>query len=427
MVGDPMTIERMDRDTAAALTERDRVIIDSVTHYLAKGLALKQWWQRTHPSNGFAERFELEREFNRPASSFGFFDQVALDGGTIPIMGNFQEMLYDQTRTPSNLRIQGAEWMRDQLREFVLRYFTRVSSFRQPEAVEEPDRPVLSPSRSRLSWCTQPNVLRQGFGFAQLYYKLRDSGQIGRFPIQEESAIVDLREIGEKYEWIVVKVRIFDFKFTFRPLGPDGIELSIPLQEESYLVLSRDFILNEDNPLPGLLGQYGLGYAFIKDPATGLIAYGPGQFDAAIELINYRVLESGEVRVEMVFVANRPGRIANVSLDPVDWSFRFADLFSLGLTSRLLAPVKDALESIPTSIGSFDPVYTYVWLANALSDGQAAQKLCISRDQLDKGFLVQHFMQHYTTIVGSLLTWRQIPNWLDSAALPDWVVTGRSS
>jgi hypothetical protein len=66
-------------------------------------------------------------------------------------------------------------------------------------------------------------------------------------------------------------------------------------------------------------------------------------------------------------------------------------------------------------------------LANAVTGGQAAQQLCISREQLDKDFLVQHFMQHYVTIVGSLLTWRQIPNWLDAAALPDWVVAGRSS
>ena len=58
---------------------------------------------------------------------------------------------------------------------------------------------------------------------------------------------------------------------------------------------------------------------------------------------------------------------------------------------------------------------------------QAAQQLCISKEQLEKDFLAQHFIQHYTTIVGSLLTWRQIRDWLDSAALPEWVVTGRSS
>jgi hypothetical protein len=80
-----------------------------------------------------------------------------------------------------------------------------------------------------------------------------------------------------------------------------------------------------------------------------------------------------------------------------------------------------------TPTNSFDPVYSFVSLANTLTANQAAQTLCISREQLNKDFLAQHFMQHYVTIVGSLLTWRQIPDWLDRAALPEWVITGRSS
>ena len=416
-----------DIGSATALTEQDLAIIDSVDRYLANGLTLKNWWDQAFQSNSFAERFELERAFNRPDTSFGFFDNVRLDGGPLPVMGNYQDMFYDQPRTPLSLEKQAAEWMRDQIREFVLRYFMRTSSFRQPEAYVGPDRPTPSRALRRLSWCPAPRIQRQGFGFTQLYYKLRESGQIGKFPDPAESAIVDLREIGKKYEWIVVKVRIFDFAFAFKPLGPEALEVVFPLKEESYLVLTRDFIVNEDNPDPGLLGVYGLGYAFIKNPGAGSIAYGPGEFDAAFEQINFRVQKNGVVRVDMAFVANRPERIANVSIDPVDWSFKFADIFSFGLTSRLLSPIKGALESLPTDLGSFDPVYTYVALANAVSGGRAAQDLCISRQELDREFLVQHFIQHYTTIVGSLLTWRQISNWLNSAALPEWVIAGRSS
>jgi hypothetical protein len=278
-----------------------------------------------------------------------------------------------------------------------------------------------------LSWCNEPDILRQGFGFTQCYYKLRDTGQVCKFPRESESAIVDLRELGRKYEWIVAKVRIFDFNFRFKPFGPNGPEVSFPLREESYLVLSRDFILDEDDPSPGRLGRYGLGYAFIKDPAPGLLAYGPGEFDAAVELINFEVLESGEVRVSMVFVVNRFERIMNVSLDPVNWGLGFADFFSFGLTSRLLGPAKDVFERLPTGVGSFDPISAYVSLANALTGNLAGRELCITREQLEKEFLAQHFIQHYTTAVGSLLTWRQIPDWLDSARLPEWVVAGRSS
>ena len=424
--GDGSRGVRVDGAGRAEFTDDDRLILDRVEGALADGRALKRWWDRTYP-DGFAQRFELERVFNRPDTSFGFFDQVRLDRGVLPVMGNFQDMFYDQPRTPAGRRAEAAAWMRDQVREFVLRYFMRVSSFRQPEVYVESGRRDPPAFLERLSWCPEPDILRQGFGFTQYIYKLRGTGQVGKFPPGSESRIIDLREIGPKYEWVVVKVRIFDFAFRFRLGGAGAPTLSIPLTEESYLVLSSDFILNEDDPSPDTLGRYGIGYSFIKDPTRGLVAYGPGQFDAAIELINFEVNRRGEVRVAMVFVVNRPERIANVSLNPVDWSFRLADLFSFGMTSRLLAPVKDALERIPTGADSFDPVAGFVSLANALSGNQAAEQLCISMEQLEKDFLAQHFAQHYTTLVGSLLTWRQIPDWLDTATLPEWVVSGRSS
>jgi hypothetical protein len=50
--------------------------------------------------------------------------------------------------------------------------------------------------------------------------------------------------------------------------------------------------------------------------------------------------------------------------------------------------------------------------------------LCISREYLNKIILLQHLTQHYGALQNSLITWRQIPNWMDAAALPAWVVTG---
>jgi hypothetical protein len=191
--------------------------------------------------------------------------------------------------------------------------------------------------------------------------------------------------------------------------------------------LSRDFIAHEDDPTPGVLWSYGLGYAFIKEPTSGLLAWGPGQFDAAIELFDFLVYEDGRIRVEMVFVANRPERILNLPLNPVSWGFTLTDLLTLGLSSRFLAPLRGVLEQLPFSGGNVDPVYAFIWLANAFSAGQAAQQLCLSTEELDKQFLVKHFMQHYQTVAGALQTWRQIPDWLDTSALPEWVVRGVSA
>ena len=108
------------------------------------------------------------------------------------------------------------------------------------------------------------------------------------------------------------------------------------------------------------------GYAFIRDSGEGLIGYGPGQFKAAIEIINFEVSNQGGIYVSMIFVANRPERIANVSVNPVDWSFRLADLFSFGMTSKLFAPLKSTLERVQSASPSFDPVYGFVSLGQRL-------------------------------------------------------------
>jgi hypothetical protein len=410
------------------LTAEEQAIVDGAEQYLADGVALLRWWEAAEGGAGFTERFDLQRSFNRAATSYGFFGTLDRQGSALPLMGNVQEMMYDNPRVPAQFGPHVTSWIRDQVREFVLRYFMRISDFRQPESAETYTSPSPAPpGLGRLSWCSGNDIMREGFGFTQLFYKLRASGAVGRFTEEQSSAIVDLRELGRTYEWIIAKVRIFDFDVTLRPFGESGPELVFTLNEESYLVLSRDLITDRDDPEPGVIGDYALGYAFIKTPRSGFLAYGPGRFEAAVEAIRFRVLGSGQIRVHMVFVANRPGSIASVSIDPIDWGIWTADWLSGGAASRVLRPVRDVLDRRPVRLGTFDPVYSYVSLANAVTGGLAAQQLCISRQALDKQFLVQHFKQHYQTLVGSLLTWRQIPDWTDEASLPEWVITGASA
>jgi hypothetical protein len=409
------------------LTDHDRALLHSVDHYLSAGLQLKQWWEQTSATNAFATRFDLGLTFNRPDTGYGFFDEAQVGGQTMPVLGNFQAMGFDRPKAPRGQMAADARWMREQLREYILRYFMHVSDFRQPQGITAEARPVPPAFLRPFSLCPQEDPRRVGFGFSQLFYKRRDSGQIGRFPEEEQFAIVDLRDIGQKYEWIVMRVRIFDFSFTYMPFGIESPQVVLPLSEASYLVLSREFITYADDPAPGMLGHYGLGYAFIKEPASGLLAWGPGQFDAAIELFDFLVGDDGSIRAEMVFVANRPQRLLNFSLNPLSWSFTVADLLTFGLSSRVLAPLQGVFEQLPCSGGNVDPVYAFIWLANVFSGGQAAKQLCLSVEELDKQFLVKHFMQHYQTVAGALQTWRQIPDWLDRTALPEWVVRGVSS
>lgn len=405
------------------LTSADVAILAGAEQALEDGLALKRWWERAQGGGGYAQRFPLIRQFNQPARSFGFFDVVPLAGGDLPVMGSVQEAPYDEPKQSP------PEDVRGEFREFLLHYFMRVSSFRQPEAYADVVNRAIPTSPLRgFSLCTREDTSRGGFGFQQLYFKSRATGEIGKFSGPDQYAIVDLRDVGTLYEWIILKVQIFDFTFTFRPLGTGTPQWVFTPDEASYLILSGDFIRDRQQPAPDVLGEYGLGYAFIKDrTGGGRLAYGPGQFDAAFQLINFRVMNSGEIRSNLVFVANRPERILNISFDPLAWGAAFADLFSLGLTARLFPP--DRRAALPRSSwdGGFDPVLSSIRLLNWLTGGLAARDLCISKEELERRFLVQHFMQHYQTIVGSLMTWRQIPDWLDASALPRWVITGTSS
>jgi hypothetical protein len=406
---------------ARSAEQTDALVLGTVDGYLRQGLALKRWYDRALPGTQFAEVFDLARTANRPDRSFGFFDKVRMPDGDMSVMGNYQEMLYDQPRgLPGPDPRSWWDW-REQVREFVLHYFMRISSFTRPEASASTGYPDPSLYRGGLSWCPGDTEKRLGFGFSQLYYKLRDTGEIFRFPEHERFAIVDLRDIGVKYEWVVLKVRIFDFSLSLQPFGPDTPQVVLELNESSYLVVTQDFITDAENPAPGVMGRYGFGYAFIHNPIPDVAAYGPGEFDAAYEEIVFEVADNGAISVRMAFVANRPHGATRLELKPVEFGFRVADLFSLGLASRFFASVKNSLNF---SLGTIDPLYLYIRLANLVTANQAADMLCISREQLDRRFLLQHFTQHYETVIGSLMTWRQIRDWRDARSLPAWVVSG---
>jgi hypothetical protein len=406
--------------------QQNAALLAEVPEYLSRGQELLRWWREMERTGGPREKFRLERSFNRATRSFGFYGEAPVGGDMMPVMGNVQEMFYDQPRAPASHNLASAHWMATQMREFALKYWMRISSFRQPEARADDSQPVPPPALAPLSWCPKPRPSRVGFGFSQLFYKPVGMNEVRAFPTYDQQAIVDQRLVGKLYEWLLLKVRIFDFNFRTRPFGENGPELVAALNEESNLIVHQDFINDKERPLPGVLGDFGIGYSFVKSPVPGPFGYGPGEFDAALELINFRVYETGYVSVRMIFVSNRPTKVTNVVVDPLRWGLQIADLFSFGLASWILAPARAVLEPLPLRF-TVDPVLGYVNLANALTANYAARNLCISLEQLEKNFLVQHFRQHYETVLGSLATWRRFPDWLDEQSLPPWVTSGVGS
>lgn len=402
----------------AGFTWEERNLLDNVDRCLAQGVAIMDWWRQADATGSIADRFELTRVFNRPEYSYAFFDTVPLAAGPLPVMGDVPLVFYDQ---PKALEVE--LWARE-VREFALHYFMRVSDFRLPQWLTG-DAPAGLPAPfDLLSWCPKSYVTREGFGFQQLYYKLRATGEIGRFPEGQQFTIVDQRELGARYEWVVARVRIFNFVLSF-PLNPDLPKVAFPLPEAQYIILSPAFVEDTLDPRPGFEGRFQFGYAMLKPSHDdSVLAYGPGQFDAGFQLFTFTVRADGSTWVRMPFVVNRPTKILNLSLDPIDWGFKAAEILTLGRANRLLEPLHAAFQGLPGRPGGFDPVFTSIDLLNLATLGQASRQLCISRRQLEEFFLVFHFDQYYTMITGSLLTWRQVQNWLDEAAIPEWVKTG---
>jgi hypothetical protein len=415
-----------ERACQAALDEGDLAVLRDVERALGDGLQLKDWWERKEAAGGYAREFELVRTHNRATRVTGFFDETVLGGRPFPLVGLVQEMLFDQPKQATPERV------RDELREFVLHYFLRVSSFLRPDASVARDQSTKGDVACPLqpfSLCPERTDTQAGFGYAQLYYKLRGSGFVGKFPAHLRPRVIDLRRLYDIYEWVVLQVKLFNFNIAYTPFAGRAFTLTLPLREELYIVISRDFIKDEAEPTPGLLGRYGLGYALLRPaPHRTLFAYGPGEFEAGFQLIDFELHRDGASYVRMAFVSNRPRQVLRVNLNPISLAFGVADLLTCGLASNLLAPVRAALEPLAPGVDNFDPVTTYIALANLLTGGLAEDRLCASLETLEQNpMLLTHFMEHYNLIAGALLTWRGVSNWLDAQAIPANVRTGVSS
>jgi hypothetical protein len=420
VINDPVN-----RECTPSLTDEDLFVVGDVDRALAAARQLRLWWEWKEATGGYAEQFEPVRTFNKADRVTGFFDTAPLDGGWLPVMGLVQESLFDQPKQAS------APKVRDELREFVLHYFMRVSSFRQPEAFIPRDQATRGQVRRAFqpfSLCPERADARAGFGYRQLFYKLRGSGVVGKFPAHLQPRVVDLRRMQDIYEWVVLEVSIFGFNLTFTPFAGGPVSLVFPLREQTYIAVSNDFVTDLDDPTPDLLGRYGLGYALLRPgPRPTIFAYGPGHFAAGFQLIDFKVDRRGRSSVRMAFVSNRPSRVMSIDLNPVSLGFGLADLMSFGLASRLFRPVRDALERVTPAVPNFDPVTAYIALLNLLTGGVAKSEMCASLAALERDpMLLTHFMEHYEMISGALATWRHVQSWLDRADIPEGVKEGTS-
>jgi hypothetical protein len=406
--------------SAPSMMPGDLAVLAHARRTLADSEELHEWLRQKTQAADYRERFEIVREHASGDDSFGFFDVATVGGARLPVMGLVQEMFYDRQKLGS------PEPVRAQLAEFVLRYFMRVCHVGEPEAVPARQGAPDSALQRALSWLPGESRRRAGAGYQQLYYQLAASGRIGKFSRQERPAIVDLREVGPTYDWILLKGDTPAFDLPFVPFGAELSPPHAPARESTHLLVAPSFVTRTDDPEPGVLGEYGFGYGFVPDAAgaPALLAYGPGRFRAAVQTVRFRLMTNGEILARTMFVVARPDKIAAVDVDPIGWSMQLADLVTFRMASRLMSPVLAMADRIPLHARDFDPVAAYIRLANVLTAELAENHLGISKAAVEKRMLFQHLRAHQEVLHRSLRIWRMVPDWTAHATLPGFCSRG---
>jgi hypothetical protein len=342
--------------TALAMLPADLEVLNLAERSLADGGEIHRWFQQRQRTADYAERFVVSPDDGRADEGFCFFDEVAVGGSRLPVMGFAQEAFFDRQK------LGNPEAIRAQLREFVLGYLLRVSA-------------------------------AAGTSYQQLYFKLAATGQIGKFVNQERVRVVDLREVGSKYDWIVLKTK--------------------GSMDAPCLMIGPGLVTDVEGPGSDGLADYGYGFAFVPNaPArSGMIASRADYVRVGVQTTTFRLTADGEIRVRTLFVVNRPDRIAAVDVEPIGWGLQIADLVTFRMASRVASSMLAMSERLPLNAGRVDPIAAYLWMANAITGGLAEKHLGLSKAVLEKRMLLAQFRQQEELLRRLLQVWRTVPDW----------------
>jgi hypothetical protein len=232
---------------------------------------------------------------------------------------------------------------------------------------------VKSQFLRRAKWMNL-NKLPAGFGFTALQYRLK-TGEYGSHADSAEPQVLDLDEIGNKYQWVVYQADVYDFFADF-PKIQRSKGRTIPRfpKMASYVLIHEDYLSTFFPPAEGAVAQCVFGYSFLPLAVyKSFLGFGPGRFDAAVKQFRFSLLNTGEVEVQLSFVVSPRSQ-------------------------KVLY------------LAGFDPVYGIVNLLNALTFG-ALKIRQRAHDKLDSVFLSQHAKVYQALIDGMHELW-EITSWV---------------
>lgn len=389
-----------------------RPAAENIEAAIAEARDLKAWWERSESgvlsrASGF-DSFDLAPAAPEAGSksTVGFFADAHIAGKSVSVMGHVTDSFFDRPMTRSAEKKDTAERFRAQAEEFALHYWLRNQVDVLPEPLPELGRPALPPYLEVFSWSPSPAFELQGVNNVQRAFKTT-SGQLGTFPDSDSLRIVDLRQLGPKYAWVQLDRQLLSFDLTLNA----GSELSlvIPLRRTVPVAMDANLAINRTNPAPGVLGEYGVGFARIASP-SGLLRFGPDKDQPGLDLQFLRILDSGEIRLRSVTIVAVPGKLLDVSWNPLRWSLGLFDTLTLGTAEAISRPIREALDRLPDS--PVDPI-------EALSGLPVMAKREFLRE-----ILAQEASRNLRTLLATRQIWMTGRDWLNPHSLPSWIHTG---
>ena len=410
------------------LTQQDAEIFPNIATCDRLGRELKDWWENIHQRDAFSDKFQLFKQFNRPDYSFGFLETADLPSGRYALMGEHQDLFFDSIKSIpiEPVERRSADWMNAQIRAFALHYFMRITSSRATDAYPEQGDPL--PFLRWLSQCPSTPDRRKDIGFYQLYGKRIDTGKVQVFAKADQPAVVDMHQLGTRYDWVLLKARLFDFTLT-NP-GPSIAGYRFPLtvtdnNEYLYGLLTPYFNIDRQHPEEGVLGEYGMGFSIVAPPpGQSPLTIGPEVFTLGMNFFRFKVFADGSVRLTITFCCNQLKGILQLPVSPINWGLIFADLASFGRGRRLLRPIERMAARLPLSQTRIDPLFQSIEALNLLTGDAAKRDYCISTEAVCK-FILRKHGRVFTHLAGDgVRVFRLIQDWLDTATLPRWVIRG---
>lgn len=317
--------------SAVTLSPHELFLVEKTEQAVRDGLQLESWMrQADYEQTLQLFPLNLNRTYTLKNTAEGFFSKLTINGKPVTVMGCIQNVEFGRADCANS---------EERLTEFVYGHFL-----------------------PRANW-VYPDGFRGGFDIEQSLHKTCD-GLYGKFDPPECQGCIDWRDLGKKYNWVLLTVRIHDFVMH---LGP--IKRRLP--EAACVSPATEFMHVEEHLPKDCVFGLTVGYPFVEfAPIPNKFGFGPGKFGTAIKTYTFYLTRNKEVRVKMYFAA-----------------------------APRCAKVLDFAKSIP------DPVYGLSDLVGGISFGMwKAQRF---RDRLDSFMLCQHSRVHQALMEGCAKSWDQ--------------------